>query len=212
MIKHIIKIKNCPSFIDFKPASDLPEFTRYNLIYGWNGSGKTCFSRVLRSFEVGKNYYEHPERQAEFEFKLDNGMSINHKDLNAFKNIRVFNKDFIDENVFGIGGPKPIFFLGKEKKEDKKKIINIENELGKLRQKIGFKKTELEKSTSNKEKKLQEQARDIKNALTTTKQDKYRNYYRTNLEEMIRNNAKKLENREDFKLSDERLLVLKKSI
>ena len=212
MIKHIIKIKNCPSFIDFKPASDLPEFTKYNLIYGWNGSGKTCFSRVLRSFEVGKNYYEHPERQAEFEFKLDDGMSINHKDLNAFKNIRVFNKDFIDENVFGIGGPKPIFFLGKEKKEDKKKIINIENELGKLRQKIGFKKAELEKATSNKEKKLQEQARVIKNALTTTKQDKYRNYYRTNLEEMIRNNAKKLENREDFKLSDERLLVLKKSI
>ncbi len=49
MIKCIIKIKNRPSFIDFKPASDLPEFKKYNLIYGWNGSGKTSFSRILRS-------------------------------------------------------------------------------------------------------------------------------------------------------------------
>jgi len=71
MIKRIVKIKDCPSFIDFKPASDLPEFKKYNLIYGWNGSGKTCFSRVFRSFEIGRNYYDHPGRQPEFEFKLD---------------------------------------------------------------------------------------------------------------------------------------------
>lgn len=212
MIKRIIKIKNCPSFIDFKPASDLPEFTKYNLIYGWNGSGKTCFSRVLRSFEVSENYYEHPERQAEFEFKLDNGTSINHKDLTEFKDIRVFNKDFIEESVFGVGGPKPIFFLGKESKKDKEKIISIENELEKLRQKYNSKKPIIEKANNNKEKRVQEKAKDIKNALTTTKQDNYRNYYRTNLEEAIRKNVEKLKNPENLKLSDERLAVLKKSI
>lgn len=212
MIKRIIKIKNCPSFIDFKPASDLPEFTKYNLIYGWNGSGKTCFSRVLRSFEVSENYYEHPERQAEFEFKLDNGTSINHKDLTEFKDIRVFNKDFIEESVFGVGGPKPIFFLGKESKKDKEKIISIENELEKLRQKYNSKKPIIEKANNNKEKRVQEKAKDIKNALTTTKQDNYRNYYRTNLEEAIRKNVEKLKNPENLKLSDERLTVLKKSI
>ena len=212
MIKRIIKIKNCPSFIDFKPASDLPEFMKYNLIYGWNGSGKTCFSRILRSFEVCENYYEHPERQAEFEFKLDNGMSINHKDLSAFKNIRVFNKDFIDENVFGIGGPKPIFFLGKESKEYKEKIIRIEDELEKLRKKLGHEKPTLEKANIFKGKRLQEKARDIKNALTTTKQDKYRNYDRIKFEEAIRDNVRKLKSPENLKLSDERLVVLIKSI
>jgi wobble nucleotide-excising tRNase len=212
MIKRIIKIKNCPSFIDFKPASDLPEFTKYNLIYGWNGSGKTCFSRVLRSFEVGENYYEHPERQGEFEFELDNGTSINHKDLVAFKNIRVFNKDFVDESVFGISGPKPIFFLGKESKEYKEKIIKIEDELEKLRKKIGYEKPALEKAKSIKGKKLQDKARDIKNALTTTKQDKYRNYDRIKFEEAIRDNARKLKSSENLKLSDERLVILIKSI
>lgn len=212
MIKRIIKIKNCPSFIDFKPASDLPEFTKYNLIYGWNWSGKTSFSRILRSFELSKNYYDHPERQAEFKFELVNGTLISHEDLTVFKNIRVFNKDFIDESVFGVGGPKPIFFLGKESKEDKEEILTIENELGKLRPNFGTKKSLLEKTKSNKDKRIQEKARDIKNALTTGKQDKYRNYDRNDLEEAIRDNTQKLKKPEDLKLSDERLSNLKKSI
>jgi len=212
MIKRIVKIKNCPSFIDFKPASNLPEFAKYNLIYGWNGSGKTCFSRVLRSFEMGKNYYDLPEKQPEFEFKLYNGLSISHNDLDTFKNIRVFNKDFIDESVFGSGGPKPIFFLGKENKEDKERIVAIENELGKLRPKLDTKKSASEKAKSNKEKSIQSKARDIKNALTTAKQDHYRNYDRSYLEKSIRNNARELENLEQLKLSVERISDLNKSI
>lgn len=212
MIKRIVKIKNCPSFIDFKPANELPEFAKYNLIYGWNGSGKTCFSRVLRSFETSKNYYDHPERQPEFEFKLDNGASISQKDLNALKNIRVFNKDFINESVFGIGGPKPIFFIGKESKEDKEKIVAIEKELNGFRQKFDSKKTSLDKAKTNKDRRLSDKARDVKNALTTTRQDHYRNYDRSYLETSIKNNTQKLENPDQLKLSEKRLSNLNKSI
>ncbi|MFA4909787.1 MAG: AAA family ATPase [Desulfobacteria bacterium] len=211
MIKRIVKIKNCPSFVDFKPANDLPDFTRYNLIYGWNGSGKTCFSRVLRSFEMS-NDYDHPERQPEFEFKLDNGASISHKDLNTFKSIRVFNKDFIDESVFGIGGPQPIYFLGKESKEDKERFDAVENELGELRPKLETKKSVVKKAETNKEKKLQDKAREIKNALTTTKQDHYRNYDCSNLLDAIRKNSKILENPDQLILSENRLTDLNKSI
>ena len=212
MIKSIVKIKNCPSFIDFKPESDLPEFAKYNLIYGWNGSGKTCFSRVLRSFEMNKNYYDHPEKQPVFEFKLDNGVSINHNDLNTFKGIRIFNKDFIDESVFGSGGPKAIFFLGKESKEDKERIDAIENELRKLRSKLETKTLALGKVKSNKEKRFQDKARDIKNALTTTKQDHYRNYDRSDLEKAIIDNANILKNPEQLKLLEDHLIDLNKSI
>jgi wobble nucleotide-excising tRNase len=108
----VTKIKDCPSFVEFRSGTDLPEFKKYNLIYGWNGSGKTSFSRVLRSFELGENYYKHPERVPEFEFKLKNGKSIDQNGLTAFPNIKVFNKDFIEDSVFGTSGPKPIFFLG----------------------------------------------------------------------------------------------------
>jgi len=212
MIKSIVKIKNCPSFVDFKPANDLPEFGRYNLIYGWNGSGKTCFSRVLRSFETSKNYYDHPKRQTEFEFKLDNGVSINHNDLNAFKNIRIFNRDFIDESVFGIGGPKPIFFLGKESREDKEKVVAIEKELNGFRQNFDTKKTSLDKAKTNKDRRLSDKARDVKIALITTKQDHYRNYDRSDIESAIGKNSKKLEIPDQLKLPENRLTDLNKSI
>jgi wobble nucleotide-excising tRNase len=192
MIKRIVKIKNCPSFIDFKPSSDLPDFAKYNLIFGWNGSGKTCFSRILRSFEMGENYYAHPERQPEFKFELDNEKPISHNDLEAFKSIRVFNKDFVDDNVYCSGGPKPIYFLAKESKTDKERIDALEKELDKLITKIKIKKSEFEKAKSNKDKTIQSKARDIKNALTTAKQDFYRNYDRTDIEKSITNNAREL--------------------
>ena len=129
MIKSIIKIKNCPSFVDFKPEADLPEFSKYNLFYGWNGSGKTSFSRILKSFELGQGFFNDPEKPAEFEFKLDDGTAISHENLSNFKHIRVFNKDFIDNTVFYDNRPKPIFFLGKESKEDKEKITQAEIDL-----------------------------------------------------------------------------------
>ncbi|HAK88696.1 MAG TPA: hypothetical protein DHV16_07505 [Nitrospiraceae bacterium] len=212
MITRVTKIKDCPSFVDFRPDADLPEFKKYNLIYGWNGSGKTSFSRVLRSFELGENYYTYPERVPEFEFKLKNGNSIDQSDLTSFPNIRVFNKDFIEDSVFGTGGPKPIFFLGKKSREDKETITETEGELQVLIKERDSKKTLLEKSKTSKDKLLSQKAQDIKNTLTTARFDKYRNYYRPTLEEIISNKTEELKTPDNFKLDENRLAYLQKAI
>jgi wobble nucleotide-excising tRNase len=211
-LKKINKIKNCPSFVDFRPAPDTPQFAKYNLIYGWNGSGKTSFSRILRSFESGENYYAHPERSPAFEFQLSSGDSINQGNLNGFPNIRVFNKDFVSESIFGVDGPKPIFFLGKESKEEQEKIIAIENELKDLRKDRDLKKTLLERTETNKNRILSEKAKDIKNALTTTKVDKYRNYERPMLENALNGKSDELQSSDDSKLESDRLATLQKEI
>jgi wobble nucleotide-excising tRNase len=212
MIKRIKKIKDCPSFVDFKPEADLPEFKKYNLIYGWNGSGKTCFSRVLRSFELGENHYAQPGRSPEFEFKLGNGNSVDQNNLTALPNIRVFNKDFINESVFGTGGPKPIFFLGKESRKGKERITKIETELQGLRKDRDSKKILLDKAKTTKDKILSDKARDIKNTLTTSRLDKYRNYERPNLEEAINNKSEEFKTPDNFKLTEDRLATLQKAI
>lgn len=212
MITRVAKIKDCPSFVDFRPSADLPEFKKYNLIYGWNGSGKTSFSRVLRSFELGENYYTQSQRVPEFEFKLKNGGSIDQNKLTVFPNIRVFNKDFIEDSVFRTGGPKPIFFLGKESKEDKETIIKIEVELQILTKDRDSKNALLEKSKTSKTKLLSEKARDIKNSLTTARSDKYRNYERPNLEVTIREKSEVLKTPDNYKLDKDRLAVLQKAI
>lgn len=212
MIKRIIKIKNCPSFVDFKPASDLPAFAKYNLIYGWNGTGKTSFSRILRSCESGINHFEHPERQSEFELELDGGRHVNQNGLTSFKNIRVFNKDFVEESVFGTGGPKPIFFLGTESKVDKERIDTLERELEKFNRRLVSKETALEKLQTKKSNRLSEKARFIKHALTTATQDHYRNYNRSDIEKSIRSYALELQSPKKLKLPDGRLSDLNKSI
>ncbi|MEK7550312.1 MAG: AAA family ATPase [Patescibacteria group bacterium] len=213
MIKKIVKIRNFPSFMDFKPATDLSKFAKYNLIYGWNGSGKTCFSRILRSFELGQNFFDISERQSEFEFKLDDGTLISNNDLSVLKNIRVFNKDFIEDSIFCDSGPKPIFFLGKQSKKDKEKITQDEIDLVLLRKDLSSKEMRLNKAKENKDRTLSNKARDIRTALTTPmRDDSYRNYERPTLEDAIKNNSEKLKNISDLKLSAVRIASVKKSI
>src|SRR3989344_5869352 len=211
-LQSIKVIKECPSFVNFRPAADLPAFTKYNLIYGWNGSGKTTFSRVLRAFELEINPYDDPTNPPEFEFKLSNSSSISNKDLSAFKEIRVFNKDFVEDSVFCHGGPKPIFFLGKENKEDKEKIIKTEEELAPLVKDVELKRSLLIKTKEHRDKSLSNTAKEIKNVLTTARSDKYRNYEKDNLEKAIRDNEEKLKDPDALKLDEERVVALKKSI
>ena len=211
-IKSTVKIKKFPSFVDFKPATDLPEFSKYNLIYGWNGSGKTTFSRILRLFELQTNQYDDLANPAEFEFKLSDNSSISNGDLSTFKEIRVFNKDFIEDSVFCDGGPKPIFFLGKENKEDKERITKTESELTPLTKDLESKRVLLAKTKDHRDKSLSNTAKEIKNALTTARADKYRNYEKDSLEKAIKDNAEKLKSPSTFILTDERLVALKKSI
>ena len=53
MIKKINKIKDFGIYSDYRFAREhTPEFKKYNLIYGWNYSGKTTLSRIFRSFEL----------------------------------------------------------------------------------------------------------------------------------------------------------------
>ena len=52
MIKSIESIKNCRSFYDFqRDENSLQEFAKTNIIYGWNGTGKTTISDIFASIE-----------------------------------------------------------------------------------------------------------------------------------------------------------------
>ena len=113
MITKIEKIKNLGIFTDYKWDSNLPEFKRFNLIYGWNGSGKTALSQLFASFETGKSEI-YPE--LEYEIQTADGNFTQKSVFNT--KIRVFNQDYISENIEILSGKaKPIFILGKENKE-----------------------------------------------------------------------------------------------
>ncbi len=96
MISKINKIKKLPLvFNDFRWKSGLPPFKTYNLIYGWNGTGKTTLSRLFGAFEHGTL-----NSCPEVEYEIEDNSSLKYMQGEAFnKKIRVFNKNYIDNNI-----------------------------------------------------------------------------------------------------------------
>lgn len=99
MIKRINKIKNLGVFSDYRRNGDIRDFEEKNIIYGWNYSGKTTFSRLIsyldKNTEIDEDY-----KDVEFEIELSDGSKINSTDrLTSQLLVKVFNSDFIKNNL-----------------------------------------------------------------------------------------------------------------
>lgn len=140
VIKKITTIKNLAVFEDFEwnksvldKAGRVTGFGKINVLYGRNYSGKTTLSRIIRSMETGviSDKYGSPE----FSIELDDGSSISESEISACnKNIRVFNEDFVRDNLKFINNPDedimPFAILGDNNNILEKEIVALEHEVG----------------------------------------------------------------------------------
>lgn len=140
MISKIKNIKNLAVFRDFdwdKSVQDkdgnVLEFRQINILYGRNYSGKTTLSRILKAIENGKisNKYENPV----FTVKFSDNSEITQDVLTGHrKQIRVFNDDFIRDNLKFIINPEESIesfaILGDSNNVIEDEIRAIELELG----------------------------------------------------------------------------------
>jgi wobble nucleotide-excising tRNase len=131
-ITKINKIKDFGVFTNFS-GSTLPELKTFNLIYGWNYSGKTTLSRVFRCLEKGRLHDDYLTATFEMEnttAKYDNTFAVK-------ANIRVFNSDFVKENLkWDADNIEPIFLLGAENIELQAELKKKETELGTVEVKL----------------------------------------------------------------------------
>ncbi|TAK39919.1 MAG: hypothetical protein EPO30_01810 [Lysobacteraceae bacterium] len=114
-------LKDCPP----PPAVQL---RRYNLIYGFNASGKTTLSRVFASLGKGVLSPKLPVGAA-FEIELSDGTKIKSGgDLGLLtKRLLVFNGDFQDENLrWKDGTASPVFYIGREQADLAQKLGEVE--------------------------------------------------------------------------------------
>jgi wobble nucleotide-excising tRNase len=128
IIKRIASLKELGVFRNFAAPADLPDFQRHNLIYGFNGSGKTILSRVFASLGEGTARPELPEGGT-FEVELTGETVIKSTGaLDALKGrVLVFNVDFIEENLrWKEGTANPVFYLGRAQAELAKKLEETE--------------------------------------------------------------------------------------
>lgn len=139
-VTKITAIRNFAVFQDFQWDNSVKDkkglvlkFKDINIIYGRNYSGKTTLSRIFRAFETGNisEKYDNPEFQIEF----SDNTTINQTQIDQAQEFRVFNTDFVDENLSVLKNPdgkiQPFAILGSENNTLSQEIEHIQNELGK---------------------------------------------------------------------------------
>jgi wobble nucleotide-excising tRNase len=139
MIRKFREINNLAVFQNFNwdttvvEEYGIKEFKKINIFYGRNYSGKTTLSRILRAMETNNlsEKYEEPS----FRVSLRDGEEITPSNLNEHaETIRVFNEDFVKENLKFIINPeddiKPFAIVGEDNNEIEKEIRSIRSEIG----------------------------------------------------------------------------------
>ena len=188
MFKKVSKLKHFGIFRDFAWSSDTPDFSRFNLIYGWNKSGKTTFSRAFVACEQKTTKFTQYPTNGEFEIKTESG-AISHSNCqNGTKQIRVFNRDFIEENVsFDPADPSnPIVYVSEEDIESSKRLKELQGKVNTLEEKYESAQRYRQENEKAEDVFRISTARSIKNIVGNLKvNDKYRGYDKGNVKTTI---------------------------
>lgn len=172
MIKNIPSIKSLGVFADYRWKAGTPDFKQFNLIYGWNYSGKTTLSRAFRCFELKQPHKDFPD--AEVQLLEADGTTHEMSAPAAAPEFRVFNTDFIHDNLsFDESDAEPILVLGAEDIAKQEELKAKKAERDKTVADLAADEKTLAKTKADIEKGLREHARDtIKNPLGIPNYDK----------------------------------------
>lgn len=192
MIRKLEFIKDFGILKDISNTGQIQDFEKYNLVYGWNGSGKSTFSKLfncLQSKTLNESF-----KKGSFSFKTDDGIVLTSKNIDKIPEglkIEVFNEHFVNENIDWDNITKKLLYISKEKVEDKKNLDNLTRELNTLEVEINKKENDIEKISNELDSFLTEGAREIKNEfkILSTEDTYYLNYDRRRLKKLIDDNT-----------------------
>ncbi|AKI97036.1 AAA family ATPase [Kosmotoga pacifica] len=217
MIKRIIKIRNIAVFKNFN-GEKIPEFGKYNIFYGWNGSGKTTITRILSAFEKCELGNLKLEDDSTCIIETDNGelrLSKSEVISDVLKNnIRVFNEDFVDENLdWKSGKASKILIIGKEHLQQKKELEETIESLNEKRITLNKKQKEFQAKVRKKDKILKEARDEVKEELRFIGDVKPKSgHARDYINYTVRDVEKILTNEKIHLLTSEEFLRLKTSL
>lgn len=188
LITRIARLRHPGVLRDFTRASELPDFARYNLIYGWNGSGKTTISELFRALERRQS----PEGRAEL---VIGGTKV---DGDGFRDatvpVRVFNRQFVSESIFPVGGGDipPIFVLGKESAEKQAEVEGLKEEKSTAAENLDAAKSDKGKADRDLDQHCASSATFIREKLRSSGNNPYNNYdkrrFKERAEQMLADN------------------------
>jgi len=197
-IKRISRLRNNGIFRDFSwPTKDLYDFGKYNLIYGWNGTGKTTLSRLFRNLESSTQ----PEGKATIQ--TENGDISEAGFTECEIPVRVFNRDLVQDSIFRVDRSDipPIYVVGIESAEKQKKIDALTLELKEFEAESKKAEGEKEKAEKDLNKHCSDRAKVIRDTLQRAGSD-FSNYRKGDYEKAAEKMAED-DNASDYRLTDE---------
>ena len=182
MINRINKIKAHRIFRAFTWPADLHPFGQFNLIYGWNGTGKTALSSLFCHLQTRSAITE-----GEVEFEIEGAKVSGSAFATAqLPEVRVFNSDFIASTILAAGKQMdPIYYLGEDSVKKRKQVTTLKEELA---------VTETKQTRARSDQSLSEKALDdfciskakvIKELLISARAVKYNNYDKRSFKQAI---------------------------
>lgn len=197
-ISRITRLRHPGVLRDFSWASDLPPFGRYNLIYGWNGSGKTTISKMFRALETRT-----PPTNGDVTFTI-NGIDVSSSTFGgATLPVRVFNRDFVSESIFPVRGDEvpPILIVGKESVEKQREVEQHRKSLIDAQTTSESKRSKKQSAERALDRHCIDRAAAIKDALRSSGQNTYNNYDKSNFRTRAQSMAA-AGDKENHRLSD----------
>ena len=174
-ITRIHRLKGYRIFRDFSwPANGLPDFARFNVIYGWNGTGKTSLSSLFRQMQR-----KEPVPDGDVELVIEQNRVAGCAFATAgIPSVRVFNRDAVGRNVFEEPNQQlpPVYFLGEDSVEKQERIVQLKEQSASLSIEQLQGESAMTAATAALEGYCTDQARSIKNLLTLSGGGPYNNY------------------------------------
>lgn len=178
-LRKIKELKKYRFFQNYKwDEADCKLFKKYNLIYGWNGCGKTTLCDFFRDLESGIPSEDDTTFSLMFESNTANNVLIDQNKMGTIPyRFKVFHQNYIQENIGNIDAVKHIFSVGKDQAVKIGDVKQMRADAKTQEAKVKRIKTELEDVTQDFEKFKTARARDIKeNAAHTNAYNKNKFY------------------------------------
>ena len=207
MITCINRLRQFGIFTDFN-GTKIQKFGKYNLVYGWNGTGKSTLSNLFSCLELGSLIPRFSA--AQFSIALEDGSIITEATPpKSPLNIHVFNQRFIHENIEWDKSVKSILLIAKEKIDDLQKLEKMKGDLQSKKKSHDDKLNDVKKQREASEKFLTNAAKKMKLGLQAidTSDSYYLNYDRRKLSTFIQNNGDAIVKTESV-LPDEKVIDL----
>ncbi|AJC23170.1 AAA family ATPase [Pandoraea pulmonicola] len=171
------KIRGYRIFKDFSWPHDLEGFGRYNLLYGWNESGKTTLSNLFKALQVHSDIRD---GQIDFIFGGNRVSGSALSTANARPQVRVFNHATVANSVFESSGSvnsqlAPVYVFGEDSAEKQGQLNALKVKLSELARQVQEANEQERRASKSLEDFATATARTIKNLLVA-QGAKFNNY------------------------------------